>query len=114
MRRGGGGRGGGGLVYVILKSLLQQGLSELDFYGNLVVNPIIVDGYASLFNCTTVVRASDFVKLKAVGRGLTIYFWLGPPWFNYWFSFTLAYSRISLEYLSLFIIVINLIFMFSL
>ena len=22
--------------------------------------------------------------------------WLGPPWFNYWFSFTLAYSRISL------------------
>ena len=33
----------------------------------LVVNPIIVDGYASLFNCTTAVRASDndglFVKL---------------------------------------------------
>ena len=25
----------------------------------LVVNPIIVDGYASLFNCTTTVRASD-------------------------------------------------------
>ena len=25
----------------------------------LVVNPIIVDGYASLFNCTTEVRASD-------------------------------------------------------
>ena len=39
---------------------------------------------------------------------------LGPPWFNYWFSFTLAYSRISLEYSSLFIIVIGLIFMFSL
>ena len=36
------------------------------------------------------------------------------PWFNYWFSFTLAYSRISHEYSSLFIIVINLIFMFSL
>ena len=34
--------------------------------------------------------------------------------FNYWFSFTLAYSRISHEYSSLFIIVINLIFMFSL
>ena len=31
---------------------------------------------------------------------------------NYWFSFTLAYSRISHEYSSLFIIVINLIFMF--
>ena len=25
----------------------------------LVVNPIIVDGYASLFNCMTAVRASD-------------------------------------------------------
>ena len=25
----------------------------------LVANPIIVDGYASLFNCTTAVRASD-------------------------------------------------------
>ena len=25
----------------------------------LVVNPIIVDGYASLFTCTTAVRASD-------------------------------------------------------
>ena len=34
--------------------------------------------------------------------------------FNYWFSFTLAYSRISHEYSSLFIIVIYLIFMFSL
>ena len=33
----------------------------------LVVNPIIIDGYASLFNCTTAVRALDndglFVKL---------------------------------------------------
>ena len=37
-----------------------------------------------------------------------------PPWFNYWFSFTLVYSRISHEYSSLFIVVINLIFMFSL
>ena len=35
-------------------------------------------------------------------------------WFNYWLSFTPAYSRISHEYSSLFIIVINLIFMFSL
>ena len=26
---------------------------------HVVVNPIIVDGYASLFNCTTAVRASD-------------------------------------------------------
>ena len=39
-------------------------------------------------------------------------FWLGPPWFNYWFSFTLVHSRISQEYSSLFIIVITLILCF--
>ena len=87
---------------VSLKTLLQQDISEPEFYGDLiilmyrfrkivgksnfseqfrkrinrykrigynldimrqtaclVVNPIIVDGYASLFNCTTAVRASD-------------------------------------------------------
>ena len=85
---------------VSLKTFLQQGISEPEFYGDLVyrfkkknvgksnfseqfrklinrykrigysldimrqtaclvVNPIIVDGYASLFNCTTAVRASD-------------------------------------------------------
>ena len=84
---------------VSLKTLLQQGISEPEFYGDLVyrfrkivgksnfseqfrklinrykrigysldmmrqtaclvVNPIIVDGYASLFNCTMAVRASD-------------------------------------------------------
>ena len=83
---------------VSLKTLLQQGIAEPEFYGDLVyrfrnivgksnfseqfrklinhykrigysldimrqtaclvVNPIIVDGYASLFNCTTAVRAS--------------------------------------------------------
>ena len=83
---------------VSLKTLLRQGISEPEFYGDLVyrfrkilgksnfseqfrklinrykrigysldimrqtaclvVNPIIVDGYASLFNCTTAVRAS--------------------------------------------------------
>ena len=40
-------------------------------------------------------------------------FCFGSPRFNCWFSFTLAYSRISHEYSCLFIIVINLIFMFS-
>ena len=84
---------------VSLKTLLQQGISEPEFYGNLVyrfrkivgksnfsdqfrklinsnkrigysldimrqavclvANPIIVDGYASFFNCSTAVRASD-------------------------------------------------------
>ena len=142
---------------VSLKTLLQQGISEPKFYGDLgyrfrkfvgksnfseqfrklinrykrigysldiirqaaclVVNPIIVDGYASLLHDGgTGLRLNDglFVKLLPVGWGLTICLWLGPPWFNYWFSFTLAYSRISHEYSSLFIIVINLIFMFSL
>ena len=47
-----------------------------------------------------------------MGWGLTICLWLGSPWFNYWFSFTLAYSRISHEYSPLFIIVINLILCF--
>ena len=82
---------------VCLKTLQQQGISEPEFYGDLVyrfrkivgksnfseqfrklinryksisldimrqtaclvINPIIVDGYDSLFNCTTAVRASD-------------------------------------------------------
>ena len=45
-----------------------------------------------------------------------LWWWLtiGLPWFNFWFSFTLSHSRISHEYSSLFIIVMNLIFMFSL
>ena len=49
-------------------------------------------------------------KTLTSGLGLTICFRLCPPLFNYWFSFTLAHSRISHEYSSLFIIVINLIF----
>ena len=143
-----------------LKTLLQQGISEPEFYGDLVyrfgkidflvksdfsgrfrklisryggvgcgldvvrrtaclvVGPIVVDGCASLFGCTTAVRASDggglFVGLWPVGWGLAVCLWLGTPWFNCWFSFALAYSRISHECSSLFIIVINLIFMFSL
>ena len=81
---------------LVLKSLLHQGLSEPEFYGDLVykfkkirdrtdqfrkiimrykrigynlnlmrqsaclvINPITVDGYATLFNCTPVDRASD-------------------------------------------------------
>ena len=89
---------------VSLKTLLQQGISEPEFYGDLVyrlknlgksnfseqfrklinrykrighsldimrqtaclvVNPIIVDGYASLFNCTTAVRASDSITVSS-------------------------------------------------
>ena len=83
---------------VSLKTRLQQGISEPEFYGDLVyrfgksnfsdqfrklinrykgigysldimrqtaclvANPIIVDGYASLFNCMTAVRASDVIR----------------------------------------------------
>ena len=87
------------------KTLLQQGISEPEFYGDLVyrfrktvgksnfseqfrklinrykkigysldimrqtaclvVNPIIVDGYASLFNCMTAVRASDSMTVSS-------------------------------------------------
>ena len=90
---------------VSLKILLQQGISEPEFYGDLVyrfrkivgpsnfseqfrklinrykrigysldimrqtaclvVNPVIVDGYASLFNCTTAVRASDSMTVSS-------------------------------------------------
>ena len=90
---------------VSLKTLLQQGISEPEFCGDLmyrfrkivgksnfseqfrklinrykrigysldivrqtaclIVNPIIVDGYASLFNCTTAVRASDSMKASS-------------------------------------------------
>ena len=65
-------------------------------------------------NPDTWTLANSRVWFWFMGRGLTICLWLGPPWFNYWFSFILAYSRINHEYSSLFIIVINLIFMFSL
>ena len=90
---------------VSLKTLLQQGILEPEFYGDLVyrfrkmvgqsnfseqfrnlinrykrigysldimrqtaclvVNPIIVDGFASLFNCTTAVRASDSMTVSS-------------------------------------------------
>ena len=45
---------------------------------------------------------------KRIGSNpvLSICLW---PWFSYWFSFTLAYSRISHEYSFLFIILIILI-----
>ena len=55
-----------------------------------------------------------FRNSELKGLRLTKCLLLGPPWFNYWISFTLAYSRISHEYLSLFIIEINYDFMFLL
>ena len=62
---GGGGCGGVGC-----------GLGVVRRAACLVVGPVVIDGCASLFNCTTAVRASDndglFVKLKPVGWGLTM------------------------------------------
>ena len=116
-----------------LKTLLHKGLSEPEFYGDLVYkfkkivgradfsdqfkkiivrykrigyninimrqsaclvfNPITVNNFASLFNCTPAGRASD----SMMAQHKAIYFsWfgpelfcllLGPPGFNCWFSF---------------------------
>ena len=124
---------------VRLKTLLHQGLSEPEFYGDLVYkfkkivgradfsdkfrkkiivrykrigytinitrqsvclvfNPITVNNFASIFNCTPAGRASD--SMMALTKG--IYFsWfgpelfcllLGPPGFNCWFSFALVFQ----------------------
>ena len=106
-----------------LKSLLHQGLSEPEFYGELVykfkkirgmtdfsdqfrkiimrykrigydlnvmrqsaclvINPIKVDGYAALFYCTPVDRASASIKLFIlVGWDRSFRLLLGPPVLN--------------------------------
>ena len=64
----------------------------------LVFNPIMVNNFASLFNCTPVGRASD----SRMARHKAIYFsWfgperfrqlLGPSGFNCWFSFALVFQ----------------------
>ena len=51
----------------------------------LVINPITVDGYAALFNCTPVDRASDGPDLKLfilVGWDQSFRLLLGPPGLN--------------------------------
>ena len=48
----------------------------------LVINPIIVDGYASLFNCTTAVRASDSMTVSSQNFNQ----WVGA----WWYAFGLA------------------------
>ena len=49
----------------------------------LVINPITVDGYAALFNCTPVDRASDSMKLFIlVGWDRSFRLLLGPPGLN--------------------------------
>ena len=78
----------------------------------LVVSPFIVDAYASLFDYMMGVQASDR-KAFAGGLGLGGVSLAWPAVVQLW-VFSLAYSRISHECSSLFIIVINLIFVFSL
>ena len=41
----------------------------------LVINPITVDGYAALFNCTAVDRASDSMMARPTAINFS---WLGP------------------------------------
>ena len=116
-----------------LRSLLQQGLSEAEFYGDLVyklrkiyacndfstrfrkiilrykkigyninvirqtacmvVNPITVNNFASLFNCTPAGLGLSFCdgsSVKAVCWYLMLYLWSGPPESYCWFSFALV------------------------
>ena len=116
-----------------LKTLLHQGLSEPEFYGDLVYkfktivcradfsdqfrknivrykhigyninimrqsaclvfNPITVNNFASLFNCTPVGRVSDSMMVPTLSylfelAGDELFcLWLGLPGFNCWFSF---------------------------
>ena len=107
-----------------LKSLLHQGLSEPEFYGDLVykfkrirgmtdfsdqfrkiiirykrigynlnvmrqsaclvINPIIVDGFVELFNCTPVDQALDSIMVRTQAIHLS---WLGPELLSVaWFT----------------------------
>ena len=58
-------------------------LNVMRQFACLVINPITVDGYATLFNCTPVDRASDsMMALKLfilVGLDRTFRLLLGPP-----------------------------------
>ena len=64
-------------------------------------------------------RCVGFLFLLGSGKGCGLWLWHSLDFsltffFNYSFSFTLAHSKVSREYSSLFIVVINLIIMFSL
>ena len=84
----------------------------------LVISSITVDSYALLSNCTTAVWSSDSMtasswSLQTTGLSLMICLWISLPEFYYCFAFILARRgcRKSLEYSSLFIVVIYLIFL---
>ena len=52
--------------------------------------------------------------LWSVGWGLAVCLWLGPPWFGCWFSFTLTCGGVGRGCSSLFVVVVGLVFVFSL
>ena len=66
----------------------------------LVFNPIKADYYAAFFNFTPVGRASDSMmaptssySFQLVGAGASCLL-LGPPGFNWCFSFALGFSKL--------------------
>ena len=83
-----------------------------------IINPIIVDGYASVFNCTMALCASDSMaplrKTLISGLGLDDMSLAWPVLVQLLVFITLAQGGISYGYSFLFIIVINFIFVFSL
>ena len=62
----------------------------------LVLNPIMVEGYAALFGYMAVVQASDSMTVRFEARNSWLKpddcLWLDPPWLNLWFSLALARS----------------------
>ena len=58
----------------------------------LVINPVTVNNFATLFNCTPAGRASDLIKAPALIFQLSwlwgsmLCLWSGPPGFSYWIS----------------------------
>ena len=80
----------------------------------LVVNPIAVNRFAALFNCTPAGRASDLMMAPAktfskVGWGLMTYLLVDPPGFSCWMCFAPAFSvGLAVDYPSCFISVMNL------
>ena len=67
----------------------------------LVINPIIFDGYVSLFNCKMAVQPQTqwwpLRKTLTSGFGLDDMSLAWPAWFIYCFSFTLVHSGISMD-----------------
>ena len=62
-------------LYIMRYKRIGYNLNEMRQSACLVINPIMVDGYATLFNCTPVDRPSD----SMMPRPKAIHFsWMGP------------------------------------